>query len=86
MTDLTRFSAAEQLISTNDIDKAWAALHWVFCSTDLEDLGFYQTANRLGINAEQYKRDLLDRSNVARIFYFGSEAESENAEEQKENA
>jgi hypothetical protein len=75
MSDLYRFSSAEQLISTNDIDKAWSALHWIFCSTDLEYLGFYQTATRLGVSPEQYKIDLLERSQVARDFYYGNDNE-----------
>lgn len=86
MTDLNRLSAAEQLISTNDIDKAWAALHWIFCSTDLEDLGFYQTAMRLGVSPEQFKNELLERSRVARDFYYGPSNEADELEEHKEEA
>lgn len=86
MSDLTRFSAAEQLISTGDIDKAWSALHWIFCSTDLEPFGFYQTSSRLGINAEQYKRELLDRSTIARAFYFGADESGSGAVENKGDA
>lgn len=81
MSDMTRLAAAERIISENDIDKAWAALYWIFCSTDLETMGFYQTATRLGISAEQFKNDLLDRSQLARDFYFGAEG----AEEMKED-
>lgn len=83
MGDLTMLSSAERLISENDIDKAWAALYWVFCSTDLETFGFYQTAVRLGISAEQFKNELLNSSQIARDFYYGTE---ERAEEHKEDA
>lgn len=83
MSDMNRFSAAERLVSEGDIDKAWAALHWIFCSTDLEDLGFYQTTTRLGISAEQFKNELLDRSQIARDFYYGIE---ENVPDQKEDS
>lgn len=71
MSDFSRLSNAISIINKGNLDKAWAALHWVFCTTDLEPDGFFQTVSRLGFNAERYKNDLLDRSKIARLFYYG---------------
>lgn len=71
--DISMFYSAERLVCEGDIDTAWSALSWIFHSTDLDDLGFYQTATRLGVNPEQFKMDLLDRHQVARDFYYGKE-------------
>jgi hypothetical protein len=71
-SDIERVSLAEQAISTNDIDKAWSALYWVFCSTDLEADGFYQTVTRLGINPDHLRTEMLDQYPIAREFWFGS--------------
>ena len=75
--DLNRLAAIENLVDEGDIDKAWPALYWVFCSTDLEEMGFYQTVTRLGVDAEQFKTAMLDRSQIARVFYYGTEDEIE---------
>lgn len=80
MSDFVRLRNATAIINRGDLDKAWAALHWVFCSTDLEPDGFYQTMTRLGIDAERYKRDLLDRSEIARAFYYGTDHGDEKQE------
>lgn len=77
MNDFTRLRNTISIINKGNPDKAWAALHWVFCSTDLEPDGFYQTASRFGMDAERYKRDLLDRSEIARAFYYGTESTEE---------
>lgn len=79
--DLSRLSSAEALISKGDPDQAWAALHWVFCSTDLEPFGFFQTAGRLGVSAHQFKSELLDHSQIARDFYYGVEGDAADQKE-----
>lgn len=81
MSDFTRLRNATAIINQGNLDKAWAALHWVFCSTDLEPDGFYQTMSRFGIDAERYKRDLLDRSEIARAFYYGVDDTPEENED-----
>lgn len=81
MSDFVRLRNATAIINQGNLDKAWAALHWVFCSTDLETDGFYQTMSRLGVDAERYKRDLLDRSEISRAFYYGADSQDEKQEE-----
>lgn len=81
MSDFTRLRNAISIIETGNLDKAWAALYWVFCTTDLEPDGFFQTVSRLGFNAERYKNDLLDRSPVARLFFYGPEASASDERE-----
>jgi len=75
MNDLSRFALAEQLISTNDLDRARPALHWIFHSKYLEEYGFPQTAKRLGVDPDKYQKDLLQRSAIARSFYYGNNRE-----------
>lgn len=82
MSDIERLTDAEVVINTDDLDRAWSALHWVFCSTDLEPDGFFQTMSRMGLYSEQFKSELLDRSRVARVFYYGSEGGPEALEEE----
>lgn len=84
--DLCRLSSAEAIISQGDPDSSWPVLYWIFCSTDLEPNGFHQTANRLGINAHEYKSDLLDRSQIARDFYYGVEGDDANQKEDPDEA
>lgn len=71
LSDFVRLRNAMAIIEQGNLDKAWDALCWVFYSTDLEPDGFYQTMARLGVDAERYKRNILDRSEVARAFYYG---------------
>ncbi len=82
--DFMRLRNAISIIDQGSMDKAWGALHWVFCSTDLEPDGFFQTVSRLGFNAERYKHDLLDRSEAARLFYYGTEADNDAGGSQRE--
>lgn len=77
MSDFARLGNAISIINKGNLDKAWAALHWVFCTTDLEPDGFFQTVSRLGFNAERYKNELLNRSKIARLFYYGPDADND---------
>ncbi|OZA30911.1 MAG: hypothetical protein B7X93_01385 [Hydrogenophilales bacterium 17-61-9] len=84
MSDFMRLRNAISIIDQGSLDKAWGALHWVFCSTDLEPDGFFQTVSRLGFNAERYKHDLIDRSEVARLFYYGPPADNDSNDNKQE--
>lgn len=84
MSDFQRLSNAVSIINKGNIDKAWAALNWMFCSTDLEPDGFYQTMCHLGVNAERYKNDMLHRSKIARAFLYGPGHVEDDKDDQKE--
>lgn len=84
MSDFSRLRNAISIINTGSLGKAWGALHWVFCSTDLEPDGFFQTVSRLGFNAERYKTELLDRSEVARLFFYGPDPGNDDSAERAE--
>lgn len=78
MSDFTRFRNAVSIIEKGNLDKAWAALYWVFCSTDLEPDGFFQTLTRLGRMPERVKMEMLNKYPVARLFYYGPEADNDD--------
>lgn len=71
MNDFQTLRNAQTIIDKGDADKAWDSLNWIFCSTDLEPDSFYQVATRQDIDPERFKTNLLERSKIARDFYYG---------------
>jgi hypothetical protein len=76
--DFAKIRKATSDLYAND-DVAWAAFNWIFCSSELDERGFCQTAKRIGVNPTELTDKILLHSENARKFFYGTEEPIEDS-------
>lgn len=70
--DYQKIQDAEEVLKNGGAGDSWNAFVWIFHSNQNDLEGFTQTAERIGLDPEKFKDQLLSQSQKVRAFFFGT--------------
>lgn len=70
--DYAKIQEAEEILKNGDASDSWNSFLWIFYSDNKDPTGFIQTAERIGLDPEKFKDQLLSQSQKVRAFFFGT--------------